>query len=76
MAFCMCSVVSNKFYKKVRTLVLGGVAGRVKLTTVPKGIRVVLPLVLYVYMYTQISSYTHYSHGTYCMYTTHTTAHM
>ena len=27
------SVLSNKFYNKVRTLVLGGVAGRVKLTT-------------------------------------------
>ena len=52
MAFCMCSVLSNKFYKKVRTLVLGGVAGRVKLTTAPKGIGVILPLVLYVHMYT------------------------
>ena len=52
MAFCMCSVLSNKFYKKVRTLVLGGVAGRVKLTTATKGIRVVLPLVLYMHMHT------------------------
>ena len=40
MAFCMSSVFGNKFYKKVRTLVLGGEAGRVKLTTPPKGIEV------------------------------------
>ena len=32
MAFCMCSVLSNEFHKKVHTLVLGGEAGRVKLT--------------------------------------------
>ena len=43
----MCMYACNKLYKKAHTLVLGGEASRVKLTTPPKGTRVVLPLVLY-----------------------------
>ena len=62
----MCSILSKKFYKKVRTLVLGGEAGRVKLYS-SQGYQSIFAFGSMCICILKISNFKHYPHGTYCI---------